>query len=175
MVVSYEIGSAPVVYLSANVAEGEEQDAVVVEGQEDVMAETESVATDDAEKSDGVTIEDTSAEEEAEASEGEEAATEEEAGASEGEEVATEEEAGVSEGEDAVTGMEGEMTGEDMGADGMSEEGMTEETQAAKDPLLSSPVAIGSISLAVILVGCVIGFILAKRRIKKGIEIYEDF
>ena len=61
----------------------------------------------------------------------------------------------------------------DVGADTGSE-GL-EGTVEVKDPLLSSPVAVGGISLAVIAVGCVLGFILAKRKIKKGIEVYEDF
>lgn len=51
---------------------------------------------------------------------------------------------------------------------------MMEETSKVKDPLLSSPVFVGGISLGVLVVGGVLGFILAKKKIKKGIEIYED-
>ena len=57
------------------------------------------------------------------------------------------------------------------------EEGMMTETMAGtqgKDPLLSSwPFVIG-ISAAVLAVSIVIGVLLAKRKIKKGIELYED-
>ncbi|HHV09841.1 MAG TPA: hypothetical protein GXX75_06145 [Clostridiales bacterium] len=60
--------------------------------------------------------------------------------------------------------------GMDMG-DGMNTEmGMP----SAKDPLLSSwPFVIG-ISAAVLLVSVALGILLAKRKIKKGIELYED-
>jgi hypothetical protein len=45
---------------------------------------------------------------------------------------------------------------------------------SAKDPLLSSwPFVIG-ISAAVLLVSVALGILLAKRKIKKGIELYED-
>jgi hypothetical protein len=58
-----------------------------------------------------------------------------------------------------------------------TEEGMMTETMAApgmKDPLLSSwPFVIG-ISAAVLAISIVIGVLLAKRKIKKGIELYED-
>lgn len=57
------------------------------------------------------------------------------------------------------------------------EEGTTTETVAGpgmKDPLLSSwPFVIG-ISAAVLAISIVIGVFLAKRKIKKGIELYED-
>ncbi len=61
--------------------------------------------------------------------------------------------------------------------DGMyTEGGMNTEmgVPSAKDPLLSSwPFVIG-ISAAVLLVSVALGILLAKRKIKKGIELYED-
>jgi uncharacterized membrane protein len=43
-----------------------------------------------------------------------------------------------------------------------------------KDPLMSSwPFVIG-ISVAILAVSMVLGALLAKRKIKKGIELYED-
>jgi hypothetical protein len=57
----------------------------------------------------------------------------------------------------------GEMGGEMMG-------GVT----SPKDPILSSwPFVIG-ISALTIVVGVVLGLLLAKRKIKKGFELYED-
>lgn len=56
------------------------------------------------------------------------------------------------------------------------EDGMYTETGMAevKDPLLSSwPFVIG-ISGAVLFISIVLGALLAKRKIKKGIELYED-
>lgn len=60
-------------------------------------------------------------------------------------------------------GMEG-----DPGINGENMEG------TLKDPLLSSwPVVIG-ISIATIALGLALGILLAKKRIKKGIVLYED-
>lgn len=184
MIVSYEINSAPVVYLSANTAEESTQDALVVEGQEELEleAQEESVETAiDSEES----VETNSVEE----GSSEEVSSEETAS----EEVASEQAVAEKTDEDTLEG-EMEESAEDIGGeaevsseeaegevvegemDGMAPEGdMTEGVTEVKDPLLSSPVAVGGISLAVIVAGCVIGFILAKRRIKKGIEVYEDF
>ena len=61
-------------------------------------------------------------------------------------------------------------------ADGMEtgESTMVDPMGAVKDPLLSSwPFVIG-ISAAVLAVSVAIGVLLAKRKIKKGIELYED-
>ena len=58
----------------------------------------------------------------------------------------------------------------------MTEEGMPVDFMGTevKDPLLSSwPFVIG-ISTAVLAVSVVLGVLLAKRKIKKGIELYED-
>lgn len=70
----------------------------------------------------------------------------------------------VSSGE--VTGdMSGDMTGELTGE-------LTGTT--VKDPLLSSwPVVIG-ISTVTLMVSVALGILLAKRKIKKGFELYED-
>lgn len=65
------------------------------------------------------------------------------------------------------------MTG---GDGGYTDGGMNTEIGVAsgKDPLLSSwPFVIG-ISAAVLLVSVALGILLAKRKIKKGIELYED-
>jgi hypothetical protein len=65
-----------------------------------------------------------------------------------------------------------------VAVDGMyTEEGMMIDPMSGagvKDPLLSSwPFVIG-ISAAVLAISIVIGVLLAKRKIKKGIELYED-
>jgi hypothetical protein len=63
-------------------------------------------------------------------------------------------------------------TGEGM----TTEEGMVVDAMGAgvKDPLLSSwPFVIG-ISVAVLAISVALGVLLAKRKIKKGIELYED-
>ena len=66
---------------------------------------------------------------------------------------------------EGVTG-EGMPAGEGMIVDAMG--------TGVKDPLLSSwPFVIG-ISFAVLAVSVALGVLLAKRRIKKGIELYED-
>lgn len=54
--------------------------------------------------------------------------------------------------------------------DPMMEAGMTE----VKDPLLASWPFVLGISGAVLLVSVALGAFLARRKIKKGIEIYED-
>jgi len=47
-------------------------------------------------------------------------------------------------------------------------------TGSTKDPLLSSWVFVIGISLAVLFVSAALGAFLARRKIKKGIELYED-
>ncbi len=61
-------------------------------------------------------------------------------------------------------------------ADGMEyADGMTGETQqSVTDTLLSSPVALGGIAAGVLALGILLGFLSAKRKIKKGIDLYED-
>ncbi len=66
--------------------------------------------------------------------------------------------------------------GDGAAVDGMAtgEGTMVDPMGTVKDPLLSSwPFVIG-ISAAVLAVSVVIGVLLAKRKIKKGIELYED-
>lgn len=65
------------------------------------------------------------------------------------------------------TSLGGDMTGMD---------GMNGETTATtiKDPFLSSYAPIVGISAATLVVGAVIGILLAKKKIKKGIDLYED-
>ena len=59
----------------------------------------------------------------------------------------------------------------DMGMDmGM----MYEETTQVADPLLSNWFFVGGVSVAVLALGVVAGLLLAKRKIKKGIDLYED-
>ena len=81
----------------------------------------------------------------------------------------------IEEGMDTGMGFEEGMdTGmgfdEGMYSDPMMETGMAE----VKDPILSSwPFVIG-ISAAVLCVSIILGILLARRKIKKGIELYED-
>lgn len=80
-----------------------------------------------------------------------------------GEGVITEDGSGMTMG-----GMEsGMMDGMYPGMDG------GDGTQA-KDPLLSNWFFVGGISAGTLVVGIVLGILLAKKRIKKGIELYED-
>ncbi|MBR6537516.1 MAG: hypothetical protein IKT67_09975 [Lachnospiraceae bacterium] len=54
-------------------------------------------------------------------------------------------------------------------------DGMSGETQqSVADMLLSSPVALGGIAVGVLALGILFGFLSAKRKIKKGIDLYED-
>lgn len=78
---------------------------------------------------------------------------------------------GVNEGE--VIDASGDMSGME-GIDGM--EGMEGEIAATttKDPFLSSYVPIVGITAATLVVGTIIGILLAKKKIKKGIDLYED-
>jgi len=72
------------------------------------------------------------------------------------------------EGEGTVdAGMEGEpgiIPGMDGGMGG----------QTVKDPILSNWFFVGGVSAGTLIVSIVLGILLAKRRIKKGIELYED-
>lgn len=162
MVVEFGADFVPVVFLTADNVDIGENDAVVVEGQEDITGETvEEEVTADGE----------------EAVEGEETVGEDVV--VEGEDAVAEDAA--AEGEEAVEGdvlPEEELLGsgaayeDEMAMEGIDMTG--EEVQPAKDPLLSSPVFVGGVSLGVLVVGGVLGFLLARRKIKKGIEIYED-
>jgi hypothetical protein len=62
---------------------------------------------------------------------------------------------------DGVNTEDGTMVGAPTGAGG-------------KDPLLSSWPFVLGISAAVLAISIIIGVLLAKRKIKKGIELYED-
>ena len=42
------------------------------------------------------------------------------------------------------------------------------------DSLLASPIFIGGASFVMLVAGIIFGYILAKRKIKKGIELYKD-
>lgn len=155
MVVEFGVDFVPVVFLTADNADTGENDAVVVEGQEGIKEEmAEEEMTADEEK----TVEGEGTVGEEAVMEGEDTVTED-AAAAEGDVLPEEELLGSG----AV--YENEM--EDMDMTG-------EEVQTAKDPFLSKPVFIGGVSLGVLAVGGVLGFLLARRKIKKGIEIYED-
>lgn len=67
-------------------------------------------------------------------------------------------------GMEGMEGMEGMYPGMDgdMGA------------QTAKDPILSNWFFVGGVSAGTFIVSIILGLLLAKRRIKKGIELYED-
>ena len=63
------------------------------------------------------------------------------------------------------------------GMDGMEfMDGMPGETQQAStiDKLMSSPVFVGGVAAGVLVIGVLLGLLSAKRRIKKGIDLYED-
>lgn len=64
----------------------------------------------------------------------------------------------------------------DPGYNGETGEGMYADTDASavKDPLLSNWFFVIGISAAVFAVSVVLGVLLARRKIKKGIELYED-
>ncbi len=69
--------------------------------------------------------------------------------------------------------VDGAAVGEPIG----TEEGMPVDPMAGaqtKDPILSSWVFIIGISVLVLAASIAIGIFLAKRKIKKGIELYED-
>ncbi|MDD3173599.1 MAG: hypothetical protein PHF63_08065 [Herbinix sp.] len=78
-----------------------------------------------------------------------------------------------------VATAEGKVITEEGSADGANTEGtMVDPTLGTgvevKDPLLSTwPFVIG-VSAAVLLVSIALGAFLAKRKIKKGIDLYED-
>lgn len=61
-------------------------------------------------------------------------------------------------------------TEEDM----MMDPGMMGEEVVVKDPLLSNGFFVGGISAATLAVAVLLGILWAKRKIKKGIDLYED-
>lgn len=74
-----------------------------------------------------------------------------------------------------------EMEGATMVDDGMAMDDMNmgmepgmESGSTAKEPLLSNWFFIGGISAASLVVGVVLGILLAKKKIKKGIDLYEN-
>ncbi len=54
--------------------------------------------------------------------------------------------------------------------------GMPGEIQQAStiDKLMSSPVFVGGVAAGILVIGVLLGLLSAKRRIKKGIDLYED-
>lgn len=77
-------------------------------------------------------------------------------------------------GDIAVTGNSGGYVDGGYVEGGYVDGEMMGETSAVKDPLLSSwPFVIG-VSAGVLVVSVVLGILLAKRKIKKGFELYED-
>ncbi|MBE5961123.1 MAG: hypothetical protein E7256_07020 [Lachnospiraceae bacterium] len=82
-------------------------------------------------------------------------------------------------GEDGALDMQGEADGVDISGDMMAEDGMGDMmetqtgTQASGSVLASYPFVIG-ISAVTLVLSIVIGILLAKRKIKKGLDLYED-
>ena len=83
-----------------------------------------------------------------------------------------------------IPGLTGPMAGiavDDMAMDGVAMEGdmmmdpgmMGEET-GVKDPLLSNWFFVGGISAVTFTAAVLLGLLWAKRKIKKGIDLYED-
>ena len=66
----------------------------------------------------------------------------------------------------------GDMSYDMSGMEGM--EAMGGEGTTVKDPFLSSYVPVIGITAATFVVGAVVGILLAKKKIKKGIDLYED-
>lgn len=58
--------------------------------------------------------------------------------------------------------------------EGFMEPGMEMEMTEVKDPFLSSWINVAGISAAVLVVSIALGALLAKLKIKKGIDLYED-
>lgn len=164
MTLEFIIDQIPVVYLSSNISEDTSADSAVVEGQEDIKEEpidgnVESNQTDmENETSVG-----------AEEGEGDLEASGDSEGSEEGMPDA---ESQQGESGDASLS-EGAMEGGSMYGS-MAPVPGTGSQSSAKDPLLSSPVAVIGISVLFLVVGGVLGFLLAKRKIKKGIDIYEN-
>lgn len=101
-------------------------------------------------------------------------------GTVEGDTDSTNMDTGVDEGEvidgtgdtgDMAIGGDTSIGGDMPGVDGMYGETTGSTT---KDPFLSSYVPIAGISAATLVVGVIIGILLAKKKIKKGIDLYED-
>lgn len=61
---------------------------------------------------------------------------------------------------------------DDMGYMGEMAEGTQQVSKA--DELLGSWIFVGGITAGVLALGVLLGLLLAKRRIKKGIDLYED-
>lgn len=74
---------------------------------------------------------------------------------------------------DAVVSIDGDMSY--MGEMGYTEEMYGTEQQVSKtDELLSSWLFVGGATVAALVLGVVFGLLSAKRKIKKGIDLYED-
>ena len=62
-----------------------------------------------------------------------------------------------------------------IGTEGMAGDGMAMGTETGvKDPIMSNWFFVGGISAFMLVISIVFGILLAKKRIKKGIELYED-
>jgi len=71
--------------------------------------------------------------------------------------------------------LDGEMIGDPSFEEGMyMDPGMEAGMAEVKDPLLSSWTFVIGVSVAVLFVSIALGAFLAKRKIKKGIDLYED-
>ncbi len=65
----------------------------------------------------------------------------------------------------------------DMSYNGMDGDGMmygTEQQVSKADELMSSWVFVGGVTAGVLVLGVLLGLFCAKRKIKKGIDLYED-
>ena len=74
-----------------------------------------------------------------------------------------------------VMSNDGYMVDDGMGwsEDGMMDPGMGGTLEPVKDPILSSWLFVGGISALTLAISIVLGILLAKKRIKKGFDIYE--
>lgn len=79
-------------------------------------------------------------------------------------------------GQGALMGSTVAIEGSDFSKDpGMYQEGMEGDMgMKVKDPLLSNWFFVIGTTVGTLVIGALIGFLLAKKKIKKGIEIYED-
>ncbi len=178
--VSMKVATAPVAVTSA-VAEKKEKEVAIKVAESNTTSAT-TVVTSEVTDVNAVTTEAVVAEEPAM----EETSTEEtvtDTGVVEGEAAA---DTGVVEGDIAIdTSVSSDLMAKEAAGgtyidpgytDGNYTEGMAVDTgmSTVKDPLLSNWVFVIGISAAVLFVSVVLGILLAKRKIKKGIELYED-
>ncbi|SES70197.1 hypothetical protein [[Clostridium] polysaccharolyticum] len=160
MKISFGANFIPVVYLTAAAVGDEDEDCIVVEGQEGLEEEYTRKETKPADSDLA----------------GEEAVNSENY-ASEGEAI---EEADMVEGEEKeVTEEEtAEETTKETGESGQEEDNESQplqgEVKQSKEPVFGRPAVLGGCSLLMLLAGCVLGFLLAKKQIKKESELSEE-